>query len=70
MFRRLRSTLKKERQLVAETKAETENAVYKEIADWNNRRLEAEARGEPFNEPVPGSYDPKRKRRRFLFFGT
>jgi hypothetical protein len=25
-----------------------------EIEDWNRRRLEAERRGEPFDEPPPG----------------
>ena len=25
-----------------------------EVADWNRRRLEAEERGEPFDEPPPG----------------
>ena len=64
MFQRIRDTLRKERQLVAETKDE----VYKEVADWNQRRLEAESRGEAFNEPVPGSDRPTRKKRKFLFF--
>ncbi len=27
--------------------------VYQEIAAWNNRRLDAEAKGIPFNEPRP-----------------
>ena len=26
-----------------------------EIKAWNTRRLDAEARGEPFNEPPPGA---------------
>ena len=25
--------------------------------EWNERRMEAEARGEPFNEPFPGDED-------------
>ena len=25
-----------------------------QAAKWNERRLQAEARGEPFNEPFPG----------------
>ena len=66
MFQRIRDTLRKERQLVAETKDE----VYKEVADWNQRRLEAESRGEVFNEPVPGSDRPTRKKRKFLFFSA
>ena len=63
MFQRIRDTLRKERQLVAETKDE----VYKEVADWNQRRLEAESRGEAFNEPVSRSDRPARKKRKFLF---
>ena len=55
MFQRIRDTLRKERQLVA---------------DWNQRRLEAESRGEAFNEPVPGSDRPTRKKRKFLFFSA
>ena len=66
MFQRIRDTLRKERQLVAETKDE----VYKEVADWNQRRLAAESRGEAFNEPVPGSGRPTRKKRKFLFFSA
>ena len=27
--------------------------VYQEIAEWNNRRLNAQARNEPFTEPLP-----------------
>lgn len=64
MFQRIRSTLKKERQLVAETRQE----VYKEIAEWDQRRREAEARGETFREPVPGSDRRNPKKRRFFFF--
>ncbi len=26
-----------------------------EVADWNERRLDAEERGEPFDEPPPGA---------------
>ena len=29
-------------------------ALAAEVADWNRRRLEAEERGEPFDEPPPG----------------
>ena len=29
--------------------------VYQEVAAWNARRLEAEAKGIPFNEPLPGN---------------
>ena len=49
MFQRIRDTLKKEEQLIAKAK----NEVYKEIEDWDQRRQQAEARGEPFREPPP-----------------
>ncbi len=34
-------------------KAEGIRQAYQEIADWNKRRLEAEAKGIPFDEPPP-----------------
>ncbi len=34
-------------------KAEGIRQAYQEIADWNKRRLEAEAKGIPFDEPLP-----------------
>ena len=36
---------------IAEGKAE----VYREILEWDRRRREAEARGEAFTEPPPGT---------------
>ena len=38
---------------IAEGKAEGEAKVYREIAEWDRRRREAEARGEQFTEPPP-----------------
>ena len=32
--------------------------LYQEIVSWNARRLEAEAKGLPFNEPIPGNGTP------------
>ena len=32
--------------------------LYQEIISWNARRLEAEAKGLPFNEPIPGNGTP------------
>ena len=67
MFQRIRDTLKRERELKAEVsaearaegkaegKAEGRAEAYREIAEWNSRRLTAEARGEEFTEPPPGS---------------
>ena len=37
----------------AEGRAEARAEIAAEIADWNRRRLEAEARGEKFDEPPP-----------------
>ena len=37
----------------AEGLAEGKAAVYQEIAAWNTRRLEAEAKGIPFDEAPP-----------------
>ena len=71
MFQRIRDTLKRERELKAqisaeamevgkaegraEGKAEGKAEAYREVAEWNNRRLAAEARGEKFTEPPPGA---------------
>ena len=69
MFQRIRDTLKKERELKAqasaegraegrekgraEGRAEGKAEVYQEVAEWNRRRMAAEARGEKFTEPPP-----------------
>ena len=37
-----------------EGRAEGREALASEIEGWNRRRLEAERRGEPFDEPPPG----------------
>ena len=34
--------------------AEGRESMAEEVADWNARRLDAEERGEPFDEPPPG----------------
>ena len=34
---------------------EGRNETHREWAAWNQRRLEAEQNGEPFDEPPPGS---------------
>ena len=57
MFQRLRDSLKREKEIRAESEergeARGEAKVYQEIAAWNARRMEAEARGEKFTEPPP-----------------
>jgi len=63
MFQRIRDTLKKEKALKAQVSAESraegraegKAEAYQEIAAWNSRRLAAEARGEKFTEPPPGT---------------
>ena len=45
-----------ERAKEAEKRAKRVNAEWR---NWNERRLEAEARGERFDEPVPGDEDSK-----------
>jgi predicted nucleic acid-binding Zn-ribbon protein len=37
-----------------EGREEGRETLASEIEDWNRRRLEAERRGEPFDEPPPG----------------
>ena len=40
-----------------------------EVSKWNNRQLEAEARGKTFTEPPPGHDSLKsQKKKRFIFF--
>ena len=39
-------------------KAEGKAELYQEIISWNARRLEAEAKGVPFDEPIPGNGTP------------
>ena len=65
MFYRIRLALKEEREIKEQGRQE----AYQEVSDWNSRRLEAEARDEPFTEPPPGhdSLKPKKKKR-FIFF--
>ncbi len=57
MFQRIRDTLKKERELKAQARAEGREEgkaeVYREVAEWNRRRMAAEASGEKFTEPPP-----------------
>ena len=53
MFQRLRDSLKREKEIRAESEARGKAEVYQEIAAWNARRMEAEARGEKFTEPPP-----------------
>ncbi len=49
MLRRFREYLRREEEIKAKAKDE----VYKEVAAWDSRRREAEARGDKFTEPPP-----------------
>ena len=57
MLRRFREHIKREKEIIAEAKAEAraeaKAEVYREVAAWDRRRREAEARGVEFNEPPP-----------------
>ena len=48
---------KRRRQARAEGVAEGRAALVAEVVAWNERRLAAEERGEPFDEPPPGVED-------------
>ena len=39
--------------LIEKRRAEGRQQAIAEIREWNNRRLEAEKKGEPFDEPLP-----------------
>ena len=66
MFQRIRDTLRKEKQLIAEVTAEVtakaKAEVYQEIAEWDQRRRQAETRGEPFTEPPPSPPEKRSKK--------
>ena len=62
MFQRIRDTLKKEKQLIAEAKAEGKAEAYREMAAWDERRRHAESRGEPFTEPLPTPPEKRSKK--------
>ena len=49
MFQRIRDSFKREEQIIAKAKDE----VYKEVAEWDRRRKQAESCGEQFTEPPP-----------------
>ena len=64
MFYRIREALREDKKFKEEVRQE----VYREISEWNTRRLEAESRGETFTEPPPGQDVVKMKKKRFIFF--
>ena len=49
MLRRFREYIRREEEIKTMAKDE----VYKEVAEWDRRRKEAEARGVEFKEPPP-----------------
>ncbi len=40
---------------IAQGRAEGKAQAYREITEWNNRRMAAGERGEKFTEPFPGA---------------
>ena len=64
MFYRIREALREDKKFKEEVRQE----VYREVSEWNARRLEAESRGETFTEPPPGQDMVKTKKKRFIFF--
>ena len=58
MLRRFREYLRREEQIKAKAKEE----VYREVAAWDRRRKEAEARGIEFKEPPPTQRKEQLKR--------
>lgn len=60
-LRRTREERRKNRQ-------EDYKQALQEVSEWNNRRLQAESRGETFTEPPPGENMENRKKKRFIFF--
>ena len=62
MFQRIRDTLRKEKQLIAEVTAKAKAEVYQEVAEWDQRRRQAEMLGEPFTEPPPAPPEKRPKK--------
>ena len=70
MFTRLQDYRDRRQRRFDEAKAEARAAgkaegrveAYQEVAEWNERRLAAEARNEPFTEPFPAPPEPPNKR--------
>ena len=56
----------KTRELEARQKAEARARLAAEWVDWSDRRKAAEARGEPFDEPEPGSEEAIRRKKEAL----
>ena len=61
MLRRLRDSLRKEKEMKAQVRAQAKAEVYEEVAAWDRRRKEAENRGEEFTEPPPTQPQEKSK---------
>ena len=61
MLRRLRDSLRREKEMKAQVRAQAKAEVYKEVAAWDRRRKEAVNRGEEFTEPPPTQPQTKSK---------
>ena len=49
-----RKWAERDEKLRQEGQQEGQEEAFTQVAEWNTRRLEAEARGETFDEPPPG----------------
>ena len=62
--------LRRTREERRKNREEDYKQALQEVSEWNTCRLEAEARGEPFTEPMPGHDLPKRKKTQIPFLLT
>ena len=60
--------LRRTREERRKNREEDYKQALQEVSEWNNRRVETEARGETFTEPPPGQDIAKPKKKRFIFF--
>ena len=60
--------LRRTREERRKNREEDYKQALQEVSEWNNRRLQAESRGETFTEPPPGENMENRKKKRFIFF--
>ena len=67
MLRRFREHIRKEKEMIAEARAEAKAEVYREVAAWDRRRRESEAQGVEFNEPPPTQENDQSKKQSFVF---
>ena len=67
-LRRAREERRKNREERRKNREEGYKQAIQDVSEWNNRRLQAESRGETFTEPPPGENMENTKKKRFIFF--